>query len=39
MNKLLEKIPYDDLEGVSFSYMLAGAIGIGLVLFTGGSIF
>ena len=33
MNKLLEKIPYDDLEGVSFSYMLAGAIGIGLVLF------
>jgi type IV pilus assembly protein PilO len=32
MDKLFDKIPYDDLEGIKFVHMLMGAIGIGLVL-------
>ena len=33
MDKLFEKLPYDDLDGIQFSHLLAGAAGIGLVLF------
>jgi Tfp pilus assembly protein PilO len=33
MDKLFDKLPYDDLDGIQFIHMLAGAIGIGLVLF------
>ena len=33
MEKLFEKLPYDDLEVIKFSHLLSGAIGIGLVLF------
>jgi Tfp pilus assembly protein PilO len=33
MDKLFDKIPYDDLDGIKFVHMLMGAIGIGLVLF------
>ena len=33
MDKLFEKLPYDDLDGMQFSHLLAGAAGIGLVLF------
>ncbi len=33
MNKLFDKLPYDDLDGVKFIHMLAGAAGAGLVLF------
>ena len=33
MDKLFEKLPYDDLDGLQFSHLLAGAAGIGLVLF------
>ena len=33
MDKLFDKIPYDDLDGVQFTHMLAGAIGVGVVLF------
>ena len=33
MEKLFDKLPYDDLEGVQFTHLLAGAIGAGLLLF------
>ncbi|MBC8287849.1 MAG: type 4a pilus biogenesis protein PilO [Nitrospinae bacterium] len=33
MEKLFDKLPYDDLEEIQFTHLLAGAIGIGLVLF------
>jgi type IV pilus assembly protein PilO len=33
MEKLFEKLPYDDLEVIKFSHLLSGAIVIGLVLF------
>ena len=33
MDKLFDKLPYDDLDGIQFVHLLAGAIGIGLVLF------
>jgi Tfp pilus assembly protein PilO len=33
MDKLFDKIPYDDLDGIKFAHLLGGAIGIGLVLF------
>ena len=33
MEKIFEKLPYDDLEVIKFSHLLSGAIGIGLVLF------
>jgi Tfp pilus assembly protein PilO len=33
MDKLFDKLPYDDLEGIQFTHMLAGATGIGLILF------
>jgi type IV pilus assembly protein PilO len=33
MAKHLDKLPYDDLEGVKVAPWLAGAIGVGLVLF------
>ena len=33
MEKLFDKLPYDDLEGVQFTHLLAGAIGVGLLLF------
>ena len=33
MEKLFDKLPYDDLEGIQFTHLLAGAIGIGLALF------
>jgi len=35
MDKLFDKIPYDDLDGVQFTHMLVGAVGIGFVLFIG----
>ena len=35
MDKLFDKLPYDDLEGIQFTHMLGGAIGIGLILFLG----
>jgi type IV pilus assembly protein PilO len=33
MEKLFEKLPYDDLEVIKFSHLLSGSIVIGLVLF------
>ena len=33
MDKLFDKLPYDDLDGIQFSHLLAGAEAIGLVLF------
>jgi len=33
MEKLFDKLPYDELEDIQFIHLLAGAIGIGLVLF------
>jgi Tfp pilus assembly protein PilO len=33
MDKLFDKLPYDDLDGIQFAQLLAGAVGIGLVLF------
>jgi len=33
MEKLFDKLPYDDLEGIQVTHLLAGAMGIGLVLF------
>jgi Tfp pilus assembly protein PilO len=33
MEKIFDKLPYDDLEVIKFSHLLSGAIGIGLVLF------
>ncbi len=33
MEKLFDKLPYDDLEGIKVTHLLAGAIGVGLVLF------
>ena len=33
MDKLFDKLPYDDLEEIQFSHLLAGAIGIGFVIF------
>ena len=33
MEKIFDKLPYDELEDIQFIHLLAGAIGIGLVLF------
>lgn len=33
MDKLFDKLPYDDLEEIQFTHLLVGAIGIGLVIF------
>ncbi len=33
MDKLFDKLPYEDLEDIQFTHMLGGAIGIGLILF------
>ncbi len=33
MEKLFDKLPYDDLEGIQFTHLLAGAVGMGLLLF------
>jgi Tfp pilus assembly protein PilO len=33
MEKLFDKLPYDDLEEIQFTHLLAGAIGIGFVFF------
>ena len=33
MDKLFDKLPYDDLDGIKFIHLLAGAAGIGLALF------
>ena len=33
MEKLLDKLPYDDLEGVKVAHWLTGAISVGLMLF------
>ena len=33
MEQLFDKLPYDDLEDIQFIHLLAGAIGIGFVLF------
>jgi len=33
MEKLFDKLPYDELEEIQFTHLLAGAIGIGLALF------
>ena len=33
MDKLFNKLPYDDLDGIKFIHLLAGAVGIGLALF------
>jgi type IV pilus assembly protein PilO len=33
MEKLFEKLPYDDLEEIRFSLLLAGAIGVSFVIF------
>ena len=33
MDKLFDKLPYDDLDGIQFTHMLAGAVGIGFALF------
>ena len=33
MDKLFDKLPYDDLDGIKFIHLLAGAVGIGLALF------
>lgn len=33
MDKLFDKLPYDNLEGIKFTHLLAGTLGIGLVLF------
>jgi type IV pilus assembly protein PilO len=33
MEKLFDKLPYDELEDIQFTHLLAGAIGIGLMLF------
>ncbi len=33
MEKLFDKLPYDNLEGIKATHLLAGAIGVGLVLF------
>ena len=33
MDKLFDKLPYDDLDGIQFTHLLAGAAGIGLLLF------
>jgi type IV pilus assembly protein PilO len=35
MEKIFDKLPYDDLEVIKFSHLLAGAIGISLLLFLG----
>jgi Tfp pilus assembly protein PilO len=34
MNKLFDKLPYDALEDIKFLHLLAGAVGIGLVITT-----
>lgn len=33
MDKLFDKLPYDDLDEIQFSHLLAGAVGVGLLLF------
>lgn len=33
MEKLFDKLPYEDLEGIKVAHLLAGSIGIGLALF------
>jgi Tfp pilus assembly protein PilO len=33
MEKLFDKLPYDDLEGIQVTHLFAGAIGIGFALF------
>ena len=33
MDKVFDKLPYDDLDGIQFTHLLAGAAGIGLLLF------
>ena len=33
MDKLFDKLPYDDLDGIQFTHLLAGAAGVGLLLF------
>ncbi len=33
MDRLFDKLPYDDLDGIKFIHLLAGAVGIGLALF------
>ena len=33
MEKFFDKLPYEDLEGIKVAHLLAGSIGIGLVLF------
>ena len=33
MDKLFDKLPYDELDGIKFIHLLAGAVGIGLALF------
>ncbi len=33
MDKLFDKLPYDDLDGIKFIHLLAGVVGIGLALF------
>ena len=33
MEKIFDKLPYDELEDIQFIHLLAGAIGIGLALF------
>ncbi|MZH02216.1 MAG: type 4a pilus biogenesis protein PilO [Nitrospinae bacterium] len=33
MDKLFDKLPYDSLEEIQFTHLLAGAIGIGFVIF------
>jgi type IV pilus assembly protein PilO len=33
MEQLFDKLPYDDLEEIQFTHLLAGAMGIGFVLF------
>ncbi len=35
MEKLFDNLPYDELEEIQFTHLLAGALGIGLVIFLG----